>query len=73
MIRKAMMLLALAALASCATQNAEPQSSATPKDLKRPNVIIIYGDDVGYGDIGVYGVRGAVTSEFISFSILALR
>ncbi|HBO57435.1 MAG TPA: N-acetylgalactosamine 6-sulfate sulfatase, partial [Opitutae bacterium] len=23
--------------------------------LEKPNVVIIYGDDVGYGDIGVYG------------------
>ena len=24
---------------------------------KKPNVIIIYGDDVGYGDLGVYGAK----------------
>ena len=23
----------------------------------KPNVIIIYGDDVGYGDVGVYGSK----------------
>ena len=24
---------------------------------KRPNVVIIYGDDVGYGDVGAYGAK----------------
>lgn len=24
---------------------------------QRPNVVIIYGDDVGYGDVGVYGAK----------------
>jgi arylsulfatase A len=23
----------------------------------KPNVVIIYGDDVGYGDVGVYGSK----------------
>ncbi|MDP6206785.1 MAG: sulfatase-like hydrolase/transferase, partial [Roseibacillus sp.] len=22
---------------------------------EKPNVVIVYGDDVGYGDVGVYG------------------
>ncbi|MCK5564838.1 MAG: arylsulfatase [Planctomycetes bacterium] len=26
-------------------------------DAKRPNVVIIYGDDVGFGDVGVYGAK----------------
>ena len=28
---------------------------AGPKE--RPNVVIIYGDDVGFGDVGVYGSK----------------
>ena len=24
---------------------------------KRPNVVIIYGDDVGFGDVGAYGAK----------------
>jgi len=27
------------------------------KKTKKPNIVIIYGDDVGYGDVGVYGAK----------------
>ena len=30
---------------------------ATVWAAEQPNVIIIYGDDVGYGDVGVYGSK----------------
>lgn len=30
-----------------------PATAATTRD--QPNIIIIYGDDVGYGDVGVDG------------------
>lgn len=26
-------------------------------DVSKPNIVIIYGDDVGYGDVGVYGSK----------------
>ncbi|EGJ72148.1 Steryl-sulfatase [Bacteroides coprosuis DSM 18011] len=32
-----------------------------PRDEKKPNVIIIYADDLGYGDLGCYGAKNVVT------------
>lgn len=34
-------------------------TSKHPNDVKnsKPNVVLIYGDDVGYGDVGVYGSK----------------
>lgn len=32
-----------------------PSVSNANNRVESPNVIIIYGDDVGFGDVGVYG------------------
>ncbi|MEA2069543.1 MAG: arylsulfatase [Verrucomicrobiota bacterium] len=32
-------------------------TTASAETLAKPNVVIIYGDDVGYGDLGVYGAE----------------
>lgn len=36
---------------------------AIPQNESKPNIIIIYADDVGYGDIGVYGATRIPTPE----------
>lgn len=38
-----------------------------------PNVIIIYGDDVGYGDVGAYGAKGIPTPNIDRLARNGLR
>ena len=45
-------------LASCHNQTAETGQTS---DVTKPNIIIIYIDDLGYGDIGSYGAVGVKT------------
>ena len=45
-----------AILASCGT---EPKNNATA--LEKPNIIFIYLDDLGYGDVSAYGATGLNT------------
>ena len=45
----------LAVVAATLVVGLLPDANAAPK--ARPNVVIIYGDDVGLGDVGVYGSK----------------
>ena len=46
-------------------------SSAEPD--RPPNVIILYGDDVGYGDVGVYGSKMIPTPRIDALAAQGLR
>ena len=61
---KIFMLSAFLALGSCAKQETPP-----------PNIVIIFTDDQGYGDVGIYGAKGfktphldAMASEGMKFT-----
>lgn len=45
-------------LAACA---ASPAAPATPPAERPPNIVVIFMDDLGYGDIGVFGAKGYET------------
>lgn len=55
----------LAILISCNNKNKEKVDNTVNKEIKsQPNIIFIYADDLGYGDISAYGATEIVTPNF---------
>ncbi|MGJ8693562.1 MAG: sulfatase family protein [Thalassotalea sp.] len=53
-----MLVTSISLLTACASMNADKTPHSQEKSSvvsKQPNIIIIFTDDMGYGDIGVYG------------------
>jgi arylsulfatase A-like enzyme len=64
----------LALIVTTMTASAQTQTAATAQN--KPNVVIMLGDNVGYGDIGAYGageVRGMPTPRIDSIAAQGLR
>ncbi len=62
-MRRSLFLAALLVQGSAAVHAAEPL----------PNVVLIYADDLGYGDVGAYGATRFRTPHIDSFAALGLR
>jgi arylsulfatase len=63
-------------LAKAGGQEARQEKDAPPKDGKKPNVVFILADNVGYGDLGCYGggeLRGAPTPRLDQMAREGLR
>lgn len=52
---------------------AAPQQATPPDTDRPPNVVILYGDDVGYGDVGVYGATKIPTPRIDALAKQGLR
>lgn len=56
-----------------AASQAAPGKKAPAQDPGRPNVIIIYADDLGYGDLGCYGACGVETPNVDRLAAQGIR
>lgn len=60
-------------LACLATACAHVAASAEPQASIKPNVIVIFADDQGYGDLGCYGSPNILTPNIDRMAIEGLR
>jgi arylsulfatase/arylsulfatase A len=60
-----MIVLFLAAMAACAGR--------LPAQDRPPNIIIVFCDDLGYGDVGVYGAKGYATPNIDRMAAEGMR
>src|SRR5215469_6512428 len=61
--------LSASALALCPKKSLGASSSST----RKPNIVLILSDDVGYGDLGCYGASGVHTPNIDKLSKQGLR
>ena len=63
--------LFFSALAS--SQTAQAIEAATSTETNKPNVVLIYIDDLGYGDIGSYGCKDIPTPNIDQLATEGVR
>ena len=64
-------LVTLLFLSGCATKSSEEKSETTPTST--PNIVVIYADDLGFGDVSSYGSTELLTPNFDRIANEGLR
>lgn len=70
----ALACIAMLGLAGCTTSPfAAPQAKVAATTVKAPNVVIIMADDLGYADIGAYGIKRIPTPNIDRIGLEGVR
>lgn len=64
-------LLVILFLSGCTTKSSEEKSETTPPST--PNIVVIYADDLGFGDVSSYGSTELLTPNFDRIANEGLR
>ncbi|GEM_PF-5460771 len=54
-MRYLFLLISFTLLIACSPKEQEEKNAVATDSKKQPNIVFIYLDDLGYGDVGVYG------------------
>ena len=70
----ALALTSLAPRVHGAQQPGSTRPPATPQPSSRPNIVLMFGDNIGWGEVGAYGgVRGVPTPQLDGLATAGLR
>ena len=73
-IYKLILLSILLSISSCKNQGKQNDvKTATPEEQKKPNIVIIYVDDLGYGDVGFNGATELKTPNLDKLASNGIR
>jgi len=66
-------LLVLSGLLTACTETADYTEKTSDISEKKPNIVIFYVDDLGYGDVGSYGAKGVETPNIDALAEAGIR
>lgn len=64
---------AIAIALGCKQQGKSPEKTKVPDSNAKPNIVIFYIDDLGYGDVGAYGSQAVSTPNIDKMAANGLR